>query len=139
MDIWITRCRKERACKHCPEKIHNLSPMVVAKVWLRRKGKSWSKEIAWHPQCWIDQGVAAMELRPIVERRGRTRLPMTDDVKIARGKVLRRRGAVLQRIHKELEREDKPSNLDRVIHFGRLLEGLRQDISVLGGVPRSWD
>jgi len=101
-----------------------------------KSGRTWWFRRSFHPQCWIDQAVAAVETRAVVETRGRKRLKMTDANKEARTAIMRRRGSVVQRIKKEVENEEQ--DVDRIVHLGELLNNLKGEIEQFGGVPKSW-
>lgn len=98
----------------------------------------WSFFMRFHLQCWIDQAIAALESKPVIETRGRKKLPMTDDIRAARLKVLMRRAAVTQRIRIELTKPVEEQDMDRVIHLGGEINKLKDEIELLGGVPESW-
>jgi len=119
--------------------------MVICRYYKRTKkevgGKdqNWRFTLRFHPQCWIDQGVAALKQRgEVVETRGRNRLVLTDNDSLTRLKILRRRAAVMQRLRIEVAKPDGERNIDRVIHFGSMLNKLKEEIESLGGVPKSW-
>lgn len=87
--------------------------------------------------CWVEQGVAELSKRVIVETRGKRKLELADEVKVARFKILRRRAAVVQRIRKEMSSELQ--SIDRIIHLGGQLNKLKEEIEQVGGVPKSWE
>jgi len=128
MDIWITLCRKTAKCKYCPQHILKGNPMVKGRLW--RSGK-WTLNFYWHPNCWVEQGIAEMEKRPIIESRGRKSLPITVEQRELRICLLKRRGSVIQR----LKRETDPV---KMLHLGEMLEDLKEEIKPLGGVPVGW-
>ncbi|GAG89138.1 unnamed protein product [marine sediment metagenome] len=119
--------------------------MVVCRYYRAKRGKGgsfpgpvWSFFMHFHPQCWIDQAIAALESKPVVETRGRKKLPMADEVRAARLKILMRRAAVTQRIRIEMAKVAGEQNIDRIIHLGGELNKLKEEIEPLGGVPESW-
>ena len=103
-----------------------------------RSGRVWWKRRSFHPQCWIDQAVAELEKRVVVETRGRKKLEMTDATREARTAILRRRGSVVQRIRREVGNGGGEPNTDNIIHLGGLLNKLKEEIEPFGGVPESW-
>lgn len=144
MNVWIKKCRKRAKCNHCPKEITKGSYMVVCRYYKKTKNKSgveqrWKFELRFHPQCWIDQGIASLEAKPFVETRGRKRAEMTDDVRAARLKVMRRRASVTQRIKREVSKAIEGQSVDKVIHLGSLLNKLKEEIEPLGGIPPSWE
>lgn len=118
--------------------------MVVCRYYKssrRQKGEPasrWAFTIRFHPECWIEQGLAALKEKPVVETRGRKKAPMSDEVRTARVRVLMRRAAVVQRIKLEMERSDGEISMDRIIKYGGQLNQLKEEIAPLGGVPKSW-
>jgi len=102
--------------------------MVKGRLW--RPGK-WTLNFYWHPNCWVEQGIAEMEKRPVIESRGRKSLPITNEQQEKRLGVLKRRGSVIQR----LKRETDPV---KTLHLGEMLEDLKEEIKPLGGVPIGW-
>lgn len=144
MNVWLKKCRKRAKCNHCPEDITKGSYMVVCRFYKKTKNKSgveqrWQFNLKFHPQCWIDQAVASIEARPVVETRGRKKVEMADDVRAARLKILMRRASVTQRIKREVSKPVEEQKVDKVIHLGSLLNKLKEEIEPLGGVPQSWE
>ncbi|GAG26431.1 unnamed protein product [marine sediment metagenome] len=144
MNVWMKKCRRETNCRFCEKPIVKGSYLVYCTWFKKTKDKAgtpqkWKFHMSFHPQCWIDQAVIELEKAPPVETRGRKRLAMTDDTKEKRIKILRRRGAVLQRIRNELAKPEEDRSIDRIIHFGDKLNELKEEIEPLGGVPSSWE
>lgn len=140
MDVWMSRCRKRAKCRHCPEMITKGQYMVVGKLWKRRDGvaRIWTIYLRWHPQCWIDQAVQKLEKLPVIETRGRRKSELSDEARAARVKILMRRTAVVQRIRIEMSKPQEEQSIDRIIHLGDMLNGLKDEIELVGGVPKSW-
>ena len=141
MNVWIRKTRKRTTCAcGCGKAILNGEFQVVCQWYMKLKsGRVWQKRKSYKPQHGIDQGIAEVEKRVVVETRGwgsRPRVPDTD--KPARFAILRRRGAVVQRIKREVEMQDGERSMDRIIHLGEMLNKLRDEIEPLGGVPKSW-
>jgi hypothetical protein len=128
MDIWITRCRKKAKCRYCGQPIVKDNPMVKGKLWKR---DHWPISLYWHPNCYIEQGIAEMEKRTIIETRGRRPLPIDDDAREKRTNILKRRASVIQRLKKETDHE-------RILHLVEMLDNLKEEIKPLGGVPKGW-
>lgn len=144
MNVWMKRCRREAKCRFCEKPIEKGGYLVFCSWYKKTKDKAgapqtWQFHMSFHPQCWIDQAIIELEKSPPAETRGRKRLPMTDEVKEKRIKILRRRGAVLQRIRNELAKPEEERSIDRIIHFGDKLNELKEEIVPLGGVPSSWE
>ena len=118
--------------------------MVVCKYY--RDGKKsaegerqrWTFFLHFHPQCWIDQAIAKLKDRVVVETRGRKMIPMDDATRAARWKIMMRRAAVTQRIRREVEKPAEEQSTERIIHLGSMLNSLKEEIEVVGGVPESW-
>jgi len=143
MDTWVKVARKKAKCNYCGGDIEKGSYMVVVKSWRNREGepRKWMVFFRYHAEkdgkcCYIEQAKAALERREIVETRGKKKLPITDEMKAARRRVLLRRASVLQRIRAEMEKEEQ--SVDKIIHLGGLLVQLKEEIEKLGGAPKSW-
>lgn len=115
--------------------------MVMCKFW--KVGWKYPLYQRYHVEnvdgkcCWVEQGVAEVSKRVIVETRGKRKLELSEEDKIARFKILRRRAAVVQRIRKEMSSEVQ--SIDRIIHLGGQLNKLKEEVEQVGGVPRSWE
>lgn len=101
--------------------------------------QKWAFYWRFHTQCWIDQAIAALEKREIVETRGRKKLGMTDEIRAARLRILMRRAAITQRIRREITKPAEEQDIDRVIHLGDALNKLKEEIEECGGAPESWN
>lgn len=90
----------------------------------------------WHPECWLKQGLLALEKRPYVPagNRGRKQLVMSASDKIMRNKVLRRRASFFFRLRAAAE----AGQIDKVIKIMSSMERLAIEIARYGGVPESW-
>lgn len=139
MNVWIRKTRKQCTCAYCLKPILKGEYQVVCQHYMHlRSGRTWWKRRSFHPQCWIDQAVAEIEKRPVVETRGRNKLPMADDSRAARTAIMRRRASIIQRIKREVSITEEEQNIDRIIHLGELLNKLKDEIEPYGGVPESW-
>lgn len=143
MNVWMKVCRQKTNCNYCPNPILKGEYMVVCKWFKRTKDKAgtpqtWSFFKRFHPQCWIDQAVVELEKRPIVETRGRKKLEVTDDTRIARFAILRRRASIIQRIRRETKKPSEEQSIDRLVHLGSMLNDLKVEIEPYGGVPDNW-
>ena len=141
--VWIKKCKKQSVCKHCNKPIVKGSYLVMCQMYKERKSNEDSKKKAWwffrrfHPQCWIDQGIAAVEKIPVVESRGRKRVPMTDNTRAARFKIMQRRASIMQRLKKSTL--EVPYDIDKIIHLGQMIDELKAEIIEQGGLPKSWE
>ncbi len=142
MDVWITYCRKECRCKHCPEKINTGEPKVVGKLWMKRregqdiKVMNFPITMRWHPQCWIEQGLIELNKRPYEARgdRGRKSLVMSKEDKVTRNKLLRRRSSFFFRLRAAAD----AGETDKIIQIIGKMEMLAVEIEKYGGAPKSW-
>lgn len=101
-------------------------------------GRNWSKRMMFHaeePSCWLDRAKAEISSRPFVETRGRKLMTISDDDRVVRGKLLRRRASVMQRLSAEMDGSVRPL---KVAHMAELLESLKGEIESYGGVPKGW-
>jgi len=144
MDIWIKRASRAATCVYCKEEIKKQDFMVIGKLWRKLKsGKTWLIMLRWHTQCYIVQGVAAIkdkEIRePKIEKRGRKKSILPDDIRIKRLKIMRRRASVLQRIKAEVKKPKKKQKFEVLVHLGSLLDKCKDEIKDTGGIPTTWD
>lgn len=144
MNVWIKKCHKQAACKYCPKPIVNGEYMVVCKYYRKTKSaagdpQKWGFFMRFHPQCWIDRAVAELESRVYTETRGRKKIEMLDETRVARLKIMMRHAAVVQRIKREVEKSENSYQVDRIIHLGEMLGKLKEEIEPLGGIPKSWE
>ena len=151
MDIWIARLNKTAICSDCGMPIKAGEPCVFGRIWTTRSGEGvdkptkWVKKLYWHVRrpddgrcCWIEQGIIAMEKRGYVERRGRKALGLSEEDKLKRIAILRRRARVMQRLRFETMLPPEQQDVDKVIHLGGQLGNLKEEIQLVGGVPKSW-
>ena len=141
--VWIKKCKKQSICKHCGKPIVKGSYLVMCQMYRESKKednggkKNWWLFRRFHPQCWIDQGIAAVSKIPVVETRGRKRVPMTDGTKSARFKIMQRRASIMQRLKKATV--EVPYDIDKIIHLGTMIDELKAEIIEQGGLPKSWE
>lgn len=140
MNVWIKETRKRVLCRHCNQFIEAGEYQVVCTYFMKLKHSetTWTKAMHFHakePYCWIEQGIIQIGLRPRSENRGRRPDNISDNNKLMRQKILRRRASVMQRINCEMDGEMRP---DKLIHLTDLLDKLAIEIEPLGGVPASW-
>jgi len=140
MTVQIRRARKKCTCAYegCPKQREVLNgEYFVVCQWMMntRSGKHWLKRKSFHTQCWIQQGIEAIEQRPVVETRGYGgRLAITDAGREKRLKVLRKRASVVQRI-KAAILEGRYALVDKLMEQ---LERCKEEIEQYGGVPKKW-
>lgn len=150
MDIWISRANKGCPCSYCGTKIEVGEAEVFGKLWSRRKGEGvevhkWSRMFHWHAKrkaddlcCWLQQGFEALANNPHVETRGRKKILLPSDQRLARLRILQKRAKVLQQIRTIMETEPKERNMNEIIRLGGILNELKERILPLGGMPESW-
>ena len=148
MDIWISTCHKKSKCSHCGEDIENNEPCVFGKLWKKFTGKEsevrkWTITFHWHARrksdgqcCWLAQAMEYLEKQEYTEMRGRHCIVLPKELREKRLSILRRRARVMQRIRAEME---EGGNVDALIHLGKQLETLKEEIAPLGGVPKNWE
>jgi len=138
MNVWIRKTRKRANCFYCNREIETGTYQIVCQYFMPIKnGKVWTKRMLFHsePNCWLDRAIAELDSRPVLETRGRNSNNLTDVAKEMRNKILRRRASVIQRLEKEMYGEMRPVKL---IHLTQMLDALRVEIVLYGGVPESW-
>lgn len=140
MNVWIRVTRKRAKCNYCNQMIETGEYQVICRYFMKLKhsARTWIKEMHFHakdPYCWVDRAVAELSTRPYIENRGKTPLPINDEQREARKKLLQRRASVIQRINKEMETARRP---DKLIHLTDMLEKFAEEIKLQGGLPISW-
>ena len=139
MNVWIRKTRKRVLCKHCEKFIESGEYQVVCQYFMKLRGdRTWRKVMHFHakdPYCWVERAVAEIDTRPVVELRGRKANHISDEHRVIRLRMLRRRASVMQRINNEMEGKQRPAVLS---HLADLLDKLTEEIEPYGGVPESW-
>jgi len=152
MDIHITTCRKTiPACSYCSETIELGEPMVCGKLWQRyvEKGaepRRWVRNFRWHAKrkrdsqcCWLAQALENLSQYPVIETRGRKRLILPKQVKEDRLKILRQRARAVAKLNELMLAPLDQQDVDKIIKIGSRIEEMKEKISQLGGVPKSWE
>ena len=127
MDIWITWAKRTVKCADCGEPITPGTPKVKGKQW--RRGE-WTKYYHWHPQCWINQGMAKLQKTPYQAGR----LGLNEDQRKARRLLLCRWATIKYRLKKAVDKYNFAS-IERLLEQ---LKSVREEIKLVGGVPKSW-
>jgi len=140
MNVWIKETRKRVKCRYCGQLIEVGEYQVVCQYFMKlmHSDKTWTKVMHFHakdPYCWIEQAIVKIGLIPHTETRGRKPDIISDENKVRRQKILRRRASVIQRINNEMEERMRP---DKLSHMTDLLEKMMVEIESFGGVPESW-
>jgi len=139
VSTWVRKTRKRATCFYCGKEVETGTYQIVFQYFMKLKsGRTWTKRMIFHaePNCWLERAIAELESRPVVETRGRKTLSLSDPVKEARNKILRRRASVIQRLDREIEERMRPA---KILHLTEMLESLKVEIEPHGGVPESWN
>jgi len=126
--------------------------MVCGKLWQRSRQEGgdtrrWMMNFRWHGKrkrdgqnCWMESAIEFLQRNPVAETRGRKSLQLPEDVKLARLQILRQRARALARL-KELMLDDlgDQKDIDEIIRIGSRIEGMKERIVSLGGLPKSWE
>ena len=104
MNVWIKKTRKRVLCKYCNQYIEVGEYQVICQYFMKLKHSdtTWTKVMHFHPNCWVERAIVELETRPYSENRGRRPDVLSDETKLARQKILRRRASVMQRINNEV-------------------------------------
>ena len=140
MNVRISKTRKKVLCRYCEQFIEVGEFQVVCTYFMKLKhsDKTWTKVMHFHakdPYCWIDRGILDVGRRLHTENRGRKPDALSDELKLRRQQILRRRASVMQRIGVEMMGRSRP---DKLVHLTQLLETMAVEIEPYGGVPKSW-
>lgn len=149
----MKRCVKTAKCAYCSQPILKDDYMICGKLWLTRseasattEAKKWLIRKYWHrvnsdgEHCWEAQAKFHVDQLPApIIRSGRKRVALSDEDKIARNKITNRRSAIIQRIRSEWEKPVEIINYDELSHLGEMLGACKEQIALVGGVPRSWE
>ena len=138
---WIVICKKQSTCRYC--KNHILLSTPVLKV---RKGptlKGWYITTHYHPNCWVESGIAYAEKQERKsadnpEPRGRKPLDMPAEAKAERFRLMSRMSSINFRVNVEMSKPTEDINVDKLIHFGKMKVDIMDEIEKVGGVPKSW-
>lgn len=90
----------------------------------------WTKYFNWHPQCWITQGLDSLQKNPYHAGR----LGLTDDQRKARRLLLMRWATIKYRLKKAVDKY----NFTAIERLLEQLKSVREEIKLVGGVPKSW-
>lgn len=137
MNVWIRKARKRSDCYYCKKPVETGEYQVVCQWFMKVKSRFWEKKMLFHPQCWIDRAVAELETKFIVETRGKERMQLSDDDRVKRVKILARRASMMQRL--SVKMGVKPVDFSKVDRLLDKMEGLKGEIELVGGVPKSWN
>lgn len=136
-NVTMTWCQRQAKCSWCTDPIKLATPMVNVFYW--NKGtpdhKGFNTRYYYHPDCWIEQGLDYLKRNPFVSAH-QPRLPLTDEQKKARNKLLNRWSSLNQQI-----RNIKVDYPERVLEEARLEKrkvDLMLEIAPLGGIPKKW-
>lgn len=138
MNVWVRKTRKKSKCFFCGRDIETGTYQIVCQYFMKLKsGPVWTKRMIFHtvPNCWLDRAIAELDNKPVLETRGRRANDISDQSKEKRNKILRRRASVIQRLDGEMYGKMRP---EKLLHLTDLLEKLKEEIELVGGVPSSW-
>lgn len=139
MNTWVRKTKRESTCSYCGRPIEVGTWQIICTYFMPLKsGKTWTMRMVFHAEpvnCWLERAKAEIESRPTIENRGRKALELSDDKREMRGKLLRRRTSVMQRLDVEMQ-ERKRS--DKLIHLTEELEKIKEQIMEYGGAPKGW-
>ena len=143
MNVYLVHCRRKCKCAHCPDEITLAQPMVVGVITLgkdKHYKTKWKKVLHWHPNCWIEQGLARLEREPYISNKpGRPKRDLDPVIRQLRLSALRRRASIVQRIRVITSSENIDSKaIDRIVHLGEMLEKVTEEMAKLGGAPSKW-
>ena len=125
--------------------------MVCGKLWQKctEKGtepRRWVKNFRWHAKrkrdgqcCWLAQALENLAQHPVLETRGRKSLVLPKPVMQERLKILRQRARTVAKLKELMLAPLNQRDVDEIIKIGSRIEIMKEKISKLGGVPKSWE
>lgn len=134
MDVWMTQARRISRCNYCPEPIRQLEAEVIGQTKRQQNGRTFTRIRRWHPQCWITQGLAYIELHPVVIKQGRPRLGLAPDQRLTRLRLLRSHAQLMHYSRVAWEQ----GNILRSVHCWLKATDLHKAMEEVGGIPRGW-
>jgi hypothetical protein len=138
MDIWVTWCRRQSKCAHCPEPITAGTPVVVGKLWaIKGERLKYPKVFRWHfPECWVEQARTHLDDTPFVPKRSTGRPPMElePEVRACRSRLVRHYAVVVHQIRKAAV----AGNINKVLTLEVRRQKIIVAVAAIGPVPKRW-
>jgi len=119
-------------CRYCEKEIKLATPMVIGQT----KNGNRTYRMYFHPQCWIDNGLAYLSKNPYTPGvRGRKQLSLTPE-------DARKRYLLIRRYNTFKNRKSKlkkfPDDMLRIIRLETGMDKIIEEIKNAGGVPTKW-
>lgn len=137
-DVWFSWCKRRSKCNYCPDSILAGTPVVIVKHWRPNKHSYYFR---FHPDCYIQQGVAYLAKHPYEPYRantGRPKLELSNSDSYARIKLLRHRAVVMYRRRQAIKLLPSEAAQEYIDSLDKVLDKITEDIQIYGGVPNSW-
>ena len=124
--------------------------MVCGKLWQKYteeggEPRRWVRNFRWHAKrkrdsqcCWLSQALENLSQHPVSETRGRKSLILPKEMKEERLKILRQRARAVAKLKELMLAPLNARDVDEIIKIGSRIEEMKEKISQLGGVPKSW-
>lgn len=139
-NVTMKWCQTHTKCDWCPKHIESGEPMVFVFFWNKgnQEGKrGFNVKKYYHPDCWVEQGLDYLKRNPYISsHKGRKAIPLTDEERLKRKRLLNRKSSLDQRL-RELDPEHKHYGIKRARIQTRIAE-LIVEIAPVGGVPSKW-
>jgi len=138
MNLKLSWCRRRVTCsaEFCQKEISVGNPIIKG-TYKTKNGLTIRRY--WHPGCWLEAGLAYLHTHPYqkVPGKGRPTLELSQYDKRARRLLTCRRARAMQRIRWLIPRlPDSEGMIDRLYEQ---IEGIKQEIAKVGGIPKSWE
>jgi len=119
-------------CRYCEKEITVATPMVIGQT--KRGNRTY--RMYFHPQCWLDNGMAYLNKNPYTPGiRGRRKLSLGPD-------DTRKRYLLIRRYNTFKYRKDKlnrfPDDLLESIRLEGEMDKIAEVIKDIGGIPAKW-
>jgi len=125
--------------------------MICGKLWQKSteeggEPRRWVKNFRWHAKrkkdnqcCWLSQALENLLQQSMTETRGRKSLHLPKDMAEERLRILRQRARAVSKLKELMLAPLRKRDVDEIIRIGSRIEEMKEKISQLGGVPKSWE
>ena len=137
-NVSMSWCLRQANCHYCETLVEAGTPLVTVFFWNKgtEEHKGFNSKFYYHPTCWVNQGLEYLRNNPYVPYKRTRTLPITQEQRVQRNILLRRKCSLDQR-----KRNLKMDFPDRVLVEARIdtqIVELMLEIAPIGGIPKRW-